>query len=380
MAHSNGPSDGASFYISPRTGCWFCFGSSHQGLRHGGPAEVVPGIDDQRWETAYRSDSKSFYREAGPRPARQLDRTQDVPGIVYTGIPIHYARDKSSLWAYAKEELFPLGGKPWLYGAVLENPDTGKSQWVNFIGTTWLFAPNAQHKRACIFLNLFPRINGRQLYELSVAVDDWNLKVHETVTKRISRAIAKAGDAKLGWCRFDNAVARGYIRYLTNVPGLPGFEPVQDVEATLVDALKAITPPPSGEPGRFRPYTGSDNWTARLETTGQEDQDRWNVLAVSKKPVDHTQVEAECVASHRPYEFTKEHWRSQVGRGLLTAMSPEESVEVALGMGYQLTKHGRAVASRMSADGSQRAEDAPHEWGWSSPPDGDGPVIVEVII
>lgn len=329
-----------------------------------------------RCPASYQADSLPYHHQATGW-TRQLDRTRNVPGIVNGSPAIHYPRDKrkkAALWEHARE-LFPLGGKPWLYGALLGDSDTGKSLWVDSIGTTWRFRPNAQHKRACIYFNMLPRINGRQVYALLIPVDDWDSKVHERVTKRIARAIAKADGDNFGWCWFDNADARGYILYLTNAPGVRDFGPVQDVESTLVDALKAITPPSSGDGGRFRPYSGSDNWTSKLENTGETDQDKWHILAVSNKRVDQAQVEAECVASGGPYEFVHPYWRSQSGRGLLSDMPPEESVKVALDMGWRLTKHGRAVASRMSADGSQRAEDAPHEWGWSAPPDGDGPLL-----
>jgi hypothetical protein len=47
----------------------------------------------------------------------------------------------------------------------------------------------------------------------------------------------------LGYIYFDNVMVKGYFIYMTNVPGLPGFEPVEDVEATLVGALQAIHSP-----------------------------------------------------------------------------------------------------------------------------------------
>ena len=50
--------------------------------------------------------------------------------------------------------------------------------------------------------------------------------------------------------------------YLTNPPGLPGFQPVQEVKPLLVDALKAIHPPSQDEDeGRF--LTGGVNGLPR---------------------------------------------------------------------------------------------------------------------
>jgi hypothetical protein len=190
---------------------------------------------------------------------------------------------------------------------------------------------------------MLPRINGRQLYAHRRAADDWSDKAHEALEKRIERAIKKADDPKLGRLWFNNALKRGYYLYLTNVPGLPEFEPVEDVEATLVDALKAIDPPASGAPGRFRPYGGSNNWTSKVENTGEEDRDEWEVLAVADKETDFVQIEVECIASGAEYEFVKPFWRSQVGDGLKSKMPLDEAVRMASVLGYHLTKRGRAI-------------------------------------
>ena len=42
---------------------------------------------------------------------------------------------------------------------------------------------------------------------------------------------------------FDNALDRGYILYLTDVPGLAGFEPVEDARPVLIDALNSFILP-----------------------------------------------------------------------------------------------------------------------------------------
>jgi hypothetical protein len=347
----------------------------------------IDRTDDMgRW-AGYDASSASFYNQP-PKAPKQLDRTRverhhkgNVPQIVTEKRPLlsggHPERE-SLLWKRAKE-LFPLGGKPWRTGALMGSKAADKQCWVDFIGRTWRWPPNAQHNRALIFFNLLPRINSRQLYEMRVPIDDWSPKADEAITKGLYRAIKKAGDPKLGWCRFDNAVKRGYFIYLTNVPGLRGFEPVEDVESLLVDVLKAIDPPASseGDNSRFNPYGGSENWRKKLQSTREEDRDKWEVLATSRKPVDFGSVEAECVVSETVYEYVKPYWRSQAGQGLETRMPTVESVKLALHLGCSLTKHGRAVLGKQAAGDSWIAVAPPGEY--HHPPDADNEVV-EVVI
>jgi hypothetical protein len=85
-----------------------------------------------------------------------------------------------------------------------------------------------------------------------------------------------------------------------------GFESCEgDVEPLLVDALKAINPPGEDALGRIRPYGGSNNWTSKVESTGEEDKDKWHITAVSNAPADFDQIVAECRAGGVPYEMTK---------------------------------------------------------------------------
>jgi hypothetical protein len=121
---------------------------------------------------------------------------------------------------------------------------------------------------------------------MKVPVDDWTDKLHKTISRRIARTMKKAGETDPGWAWFNNALDRGYYIYLTSTPKVSGFTPLDgDVEPVLVDALKAIHPPEEEYAGRFRPYGGSDNWTARVETTGEEDKDRCRLVAVRDGPV-----------------------------------------------------------------------------------------------
>ena len=63
---------------------------------------------------------------------------------------------------------------------------------------------------------------------------------------------------------FNNGLKRGYFLYLTSTAGLAGFEPIEDVNRVLVDALKSIRPPERGAgEGRFRPCGGCKNWVSK---------------------------------------------------------------------------------------------------------------------
>jgi hypothetical protein len=249
--------------------------------------------------------------------------------------------DRSQLWK-AAEDYFPKTGiRPYLRGAMLHNSKTGKENWVNYYGRTWRNPENAQQSRRCLFYNLLPKVNGPQLFGKWIPVDDWTDKMHHALARQIQRAIHKAGGDH-GWLWVNNALERGYYVYWTSVPNLPGFEPVADVEGELVDALRAIHPPNREEPGRFRPYGGSDNWVKRAETTGQEDQDVCELLAVAPGPTDFVQIEAECRVAGVREKSIHRYWRAQFDDGLETNFGVREALAVAMSLGYRLTKQGRA--------------------------------------
>ena len=124
----------------------------------------------------------------------------------------------------------------------------------------------------------------------------------------------------------DNALDRGYVLYLTNVPGLAGFEPVEEARLVLIDALKSIHPPGRDEgEGRFRPYDGSDNWVGKAEDSGEEDEGRWETIAVSQGPTDFAGLEAECVVSEVSTEYRPAYWRGQPYHGLAMRHPNRES-------------------------------------------------------
>ena len=292
------------------------------------------GARDMLWELV--SEAQPYYQTT-----EQEDDVPDRERVNKSPFPIRDTRLRSQLWE-AAQEYFPVHGKPWTVARAMYNHSEGKGLVAEFPSNTWRTPANAQLKRQRLFFNMLPRMNGPQLYMLKAPCDDWTDKAHEAVKKRIRRAILKAGDeADYGWCWFDNAVARGYILYLTSVPDVPGFVPAPDVEATLVDALKAIHPPRDEEPGRFRPYGGSSNWTARVEGTGEKDQDRWSIVAVSDSPADFVQFEAEAIAASIRYEYTKPYWRQQIGMGLEVEMPFEEFMQVCTSLNYSPTQAGR---------------------------------------
>ena len=190
------------------------------------------------------------------------------------------------------------------------------------------------------------RINGPQIYQRHVPIDDWDDRVHG----RSARAIQRRTTEQQGWLWIDNALDRGYILYLTDVPGLKGFQPVvEDVGPILIDALKAIHPPSQEKEkkDRFRPYGSSQNWVGKAESTGEEDAGRWEMIAVAKGKTDFEAVEAECQDSDVETENTPPFWRGQPYHGLAMRHSSREALldfAQIFGGKYTLTK--AALADR----------------------------------
>lgn len=278
----------------------------------------------------------------------------------------------------------PEGVRPYMVGGMFRNRKTGKEVWADFYGRTWRNAANAQHHRRCLYFNILPRVNGPQLYAMYVAQDDWN---HGTITRRIDRARAKVAGEEHGWLGFDNFLKRGYALYLTSIPGVSGFEPVEgDIEPILIDALKALSPPDKGVEGRYHGYWGSDNWTKKAEIADEEDQDVCDMLAVSNRPTDRTQVEAECRVNGSQCKEIRPYWKSQIDRALETNMGDENAVRLALYMNYRPTKHSREVLAA-SNPGNSVGEEwvkgfagtldplAPEAWAWE-----DEDEIVEGVL
>ena len=215
-------------------------------------------------------------------------------------------------------------------GYLLWSERARKGLAVDLFSNTWRNQANAQFKRQKLYYNILPRINGPRIYQCRVPVDDWDSKVH----RRLSRAIQRATREDHGWLWIDNSLNRGYFLYLTNAPGLAGFEPVGDARPILIDALKSIHPPERDEQGgRFHPYGGSQNWVGKAEDAGEEDAGRWEIIAVAQGPTDFVGVEVECVVSGIETEYQPPYWRGQPYQGLAMRHRSKESF-VAFAQGF----------------------------------------------
>ncbi len=81
-------------------------------------------------------------------------------------------------------------------------------------------------KKKTILYNMYPRFRHREVFCLRVPVDDWDLHKHEAITRRLQRA----KEDGQGWTAFDNGLDRGYFIYVTDIPGMKGFEPIDDIK------------------------------------------------------------------------------------------------------------------------------------------------------
>lgn len=240
---------------------------------------------------------------------------------------------RPSLWKEAKGHFpLPTHVKPRTKGYMLWSGCDSRAIAVDLYSNTWRNPVNAQFKRQKLYYNIFPRINGPQIYRCRVPIDDWNRTVHGRIKRAIQRAILRAETEDHGWIWIDNALDHCCYLYLTSTPGLAGFEPVEDVRLILIDALKSIHPPDRDDgKGRFRPYGGSKNWVGKAEDTGEEDANRWEIIAVSNRPTDFVGVEVECVVSGVETEYQSPFWRAQPFEGLaMRHGSKEAAVKFAL--------------------------------------------------
>lgn len=251
---------------------------------------------------------------------------------------------RPNLWEEAGE-LFPApsGIRPWTKHVALYSAKDYAMLSTSMLSNSWRNPANAQFKRARLYFNILPRINGPIVYERRVAFDDWTSKLHESLEKRINRGKKAISIVETerdpGYLWFDNSLSRGYYLYLTDVPDLPEFVEVMDAKTLLIGALNSIRTPGPEEPGRFRPYGGSANWKQLADSTGEEDQNRWDVIAVGPTARDLTLLEAECIGAGLDYEFVPSYWRSQVGDGMkIMRISREMAVDFCIGQHLILTK------------------------------------------
>ena len=256
--------------------------------------------------------------------------------------------ERSSLWAEARE-LFPAPShvKPRMKGCLLWSERDRKGLAVDLISNTWRNPANAQYKRQKLYFNILPRINGPQLYQRRVPVDDWDPTTHSRIKRSLQRSVSE----KQGWLWIDNALDHGYVLYLTSAPDVSGFEPVHGARQVLGNALKAIHPPERVEGGgRFRPYGGSTNWTGKAEDPGEGDAGRWEIVAVGQKPTDFVGLEAECVVAGIATEFERPFWRGQPYHGLSMRYATKESfVAFAAGFPNQYVLTRAALADRVDS-------------------------------
>jgi hypothetical protein len=303
------------------------------GKHHLGPGEV------RRGRGTPRNERKGSDREG------VADRVISKKSIYRRSDRPKHRGKRPSLWEEA-QDLFPIPThvKPRVKGYLLWSERDRQGLAVDLFSNTWRNPANAQYKRQKLYFNILPRINGPQIYQRRVPIDDWDHKAH----RRISKAIQRAKKEEQGWLRFDNRLERGYILYLTDVPGLSGFEPVEDVRPVLIDALKSIHPPGHDEAeGRFHPYGGSQNWVGQAEDAGEEDAGPWEIIAVAQGPTDFAGVEAECVVSGVATEYKPPFWRGQPHHGLAMRHPNKEAfVAFAQSLSEQYTLTKAALTDR----------------------------------
>jgi hypothetical protein len=272
-----------------------------------------------------------IHRQGTSRRKHKAAGKQDVADTVNSEKTVYRRGDNRSrrggrclIWEEA-EQIFPMpsGVKPLTKGHVLWSEQDQMGLALDLLSNTWRNPANAHFKGRKLYVNILPRISSSQIYQRRVPIDDWNEKVHG----RIARAIQRAKGEGQGWLWVDNGLKRGYVIYLSDIPGLKGFEPVEDLKSVLIGALNSIAPPARDEDeGRFRPYGGSQNWVGRADDTGEEDQNRWEVIAVAQGPTDFICLEAECVGSGIATRFTPPYWRAQPFEGLAMCFSSKEEL------------------------------------------------------
>ena len=90
----------------------------------------------------------------------------------------------------------------------------------------------------------------------------------------------------------------------------------------------------------FRPYGGSDNWTSRVDGTGEKNKERWRVVATHDCAADFVQLEADSLVSGVRCEYVRPYWRQQIGSGLELTMPFEKFMRLCEGMDYSPTRAG----------------------------------------
>jgi len=123
--------------------------------------------------------------------------------------------------------------------------------------------------------------------------------------------------------------------------GLGGGAEVTDLSGVLADLRRGISPPGPGEPGRFRPVSGSDAWLAHSGSAWELDRGRWEVIAGHEGETVWSQVEAQAIVEGVKCRDLRSYWRCQYGGGLSIEL-PSYEAAVAVSAGEEMG------ASRMS--------------------------------
>ena len=359
--HSGGPSDGSqALYASPMTGSWHCFGSSHQGKRSGGVQlfealgfnRVVFDPEHLSWEEVAQAVAQplleSFSRQGGRE--NKVRRTGGVGNTVWSLLPPYRVTDTDALWeAAARLFPYPEGIAPRTFGAALYSDQSSSAVVIDRLSNTWRNPFNAQYKRRCLYRNIAPRLEKLPgpFYELQVPSDDWTVKSREALALRIARAGARTGQ-EFGYTWFDNRLTSGVVTYLTDVP-MPDFDIIDDPPKWLANALAGISPPGTDQPGRFRPYGGSDNWVAKADTPEEQDAGRWETIGTSMGATSWLDVQATCIEEGLEYELVPKYWpRSQWGGGLeIKVRNREHAEQLMEGLGYSIRRSKKGAAARV---------------------------------
>jgi len=244
-------------------------------------------------------------------------------------------------------QMFPVpsGVKPWTHSTMMWSDSDSHGIAIDVLSNTWKNAANAQFKRQKIYFNLWRRVEDCPLYMLSIPLDDWGKQKHQSIKRKLQRHTKGTME---GWAWFDNIKRHGTVIYITSVPGIDDFSEVPDNKTILMSALNGIVPPSAdaADTGRFRPFGGSHNWTAKAETTGEVDKGRYETVAVAATPTEFNLLEVMCDKDNIPTINKAPVWRGQQGSGLAMCY-PDKAAFVAAIYGlsdqYTLTKKGVAA-------------------------------------
>lgn len=277
----------------------------------------------------------SYFKPGSGRNVRDTVIERDV----YNPIP-----DKSALWNRACE-LFTVDStsRAWGKQLILLN-DEGATLSAFLLSSTWRNPINAQYKRRAAYLNLMKRFGKEDLYCLKVAPDDWTPQRRDALSRAARRREGK-------YLYIDNQLSLGVQWFITNVP-LKGAKPVTDHEAMVVTALKGIRPPERGaDDNRFRPIGGCAEWFNGLYDCGEDDQKKWQVVAVDQRKNTVLDLQVMAAAEGLRTEWVRPYWRMQAEPGFLIhteSWPAHHVVQMLHSCGYTPTRLGYQILAEAS--------------------------------